>query len=137
MIRPTSFMDYISFAYGFCLDKSYLISILTLWISFMATTKPPRHTPPPLHQFVKPLFYMFISFLCHNFVSNSVPRGLEDVSKFPNLIAALIKRGWSEENIKKLIGGNLLRAMRQMEDVSNLMLNPYIIFCLSVYLLFC
>ncbi|XP_071823649.1 dipeptidase 1-like isoform X2 [Apostichopus japonicus] len=52
---------------------------------------------------------------------DTVPNDLEDVSKYPNLIAALIQNGWSEENIKKLIGGNLLRAMRAMEDVRDSM----------------
>uniref|UniRef100_UPI0039813303 membrane dipeptidase n=1 Tax=Salmonella sp. s54395 TaxID=3159664 RepID=UPI0039813303 len=49
--------------------------------------------------------------------------GLEDVSKYPNLIAALINNGWNEVNIKKLIGGNLLRAMRAMEAVRDSMVN--------------
>jgi membrane dipeptidase len=46
------------------------------------------------------------------------PVGLEDVSAFPNLFAELIRRGWSDEDLKKLAGLNLLRAMRQAEAVS-------------------
>lgn len=51
----------------------------------------------------------------------SVPKGLEDVSKYPYLFAELIKRGWSKNDLSNLAGGNLLRAMRGMEDVSRRM----------------
>ena len=44
-----------------------------------------------------------------------VPVGLEDVSKFPDLFAELIRRGWSDADLKKLAGQNLLRALRQAE----------------------
>ncbi|MDH3455825.1 MAG: dipeptidase [Gemmatimonadota bacterium] len=46
------------------------------------------------------------------------PRGLEDVSTFPNLIAELLRRGWSDEDAKKVIGLNVLRVMRQTEAVA-------------------
>jgi membrane dipeptidase len=46
------------------------------------------------------------------------PVGLEDVSTFPNLFAELVRRGWSDEDLRKLAGQNLLRAMRQAEAVS-------------------
>jgi membrane dipeptidase len=46
---------------------------------------------------------------------DTVPEGLEDVSKFPQLFAELIRRGWSDEDLKKLAGGNLLRALRATE----------------------
>ncbi|MDO8666453.1 MAG: dipeptidase, partial [Gemmatimonadales bacterium] len=44
-----------------------------------------------------------------------VPRGLEDVSAFPRLTAELLRRGYSDEDVKKVIGLNLLRAMRGAE----------------------
>ena len=44
-----------------------------------------------------------------------VPEGLEDVSKYPNLTRALLEKGYSAEDIKKIYGGNLLRVMRQVE----------------------
>jgi membrane dipeptidase len=44
-----------------------------------------------------------------------VPLGLEDVSKFPELFAELIRRGWSDGDLKKLAGQNLLRVLRQAE----------------------
>lgn len=43
-----------------------------------------------------------------------VPRGLEDVSKMPNLTAELLKRGYSENDIKKVMGGNFLRVIREV-----------------------
>jgi membrane dipeptidase len=46
------------------------------------------------------------------------PIGLEDVAGFPRLFAALLCRGWSEEDLSKLAGQNLLRAMRDAEQVA-------------------
>jgi membrane dipeptidase len=48
-----------------------------------------------------------------------VPVGLEDVSKFPDLLAELARRGWSDEDLAKLAGGNLLRVLREAEVVAN------------------
>jgi len=44
-----------------------------------------------------------------------LPEGLEDVSAYPNLFAELIRRGWSDGDLRKLAGGNILRVMRQAE----------------------
>ena len=44
-----------------------------------------------------------------------VPAGLEDVSTFPALFAELIRRGWSDDDLKKLAGKNVLRALRGAE----------------------
>jgi membrane dipeptidase len=46
-----------------------------------------------------------------------VPVGLEDVSKFPDLVAELLRRGWSEANVRKVVGLNALRLMRDAERV--------------------
>ncbi len=46
------------------------------------------------------------------------PTGLEDVSMFPNLFAELIRRGWSDEDLAKIAGGNVLRALEQAEAVA-------------------
>lgn len=51
----------------------------------------------------------------------ATPRGLEDVSRFPHLLAALIQRGWSERNLTKLAGGNFLRAFRKVEQTGSLL----------------
>jgi len=50
--------------------------------------------------------------------NDSWPEGLEDVSKFPNLFAELVRRGWSDEDLMKLAGGNVLRALEQAEGVA-------------------
>jgi membrane dipeptidase len=47
-----------------------------------------------------------------------LPVGLEDVSTYPDLFAELLKRGYSEEDLKKIAGLNVLRAMRGVEAVS-------------------
>ena len=43
------------------------------------------------------------------------PAGLDDVSKFPNLTRALLEKGYSAEDIRKIYGGNTLRLMRAVE----------------------
>jgi membrane dipeptidase len=48
----------------------------------------------------------------------TLPIGLEDVSKYPVLIGALLDRGWSEEDCAKRAGRNVLRVLRAAEDVS-------------------
>jgi membrane dipeptidase len=47
----------------------------------------------------------------------SVVQGLEDVSTYPALIAELLKRGYSDDDIRKIAGKNLLRAFRGAEAV--------------------
>jgi membrane dipeptidase len=47
-----------------------------------------------------------------------VVQGLEDVSKFPALFAELARRGWSDGDLRKLAGENLLRVFSQAEAVS-------------------
>jgi membrane dipeptidase len=47
-----------------------------------------------------------------------VVQGLEDVSKYPDLTAELLKRGYSDADVKKIIGQNVLRVMRQVEKVA-------------------
>jgi len=47
-----------------------------------------------------------------------VPVGLEDVSKFPDLIAELLRRGWSEQDVSKVAGLNALRVLRVTEQVA-------------------
>jgi membrane dipeptidase len=46
------------------------------------------------------------------------PEGFDDVSKFPALTRALIEKGYSPGDIKKIYGGNTLRLMRQVEKVA-------------------
>jgi membrane dipeptidase len=49
---------------------------------------------------------------------NQLPVGLEDVSTFPALLAELSRRGWSEEDLRKLAGENALRVITTAERVA-------------------
>ena len=49
----------------------------------------------------------------------TVPQGLEDVSKYPMLVAELVRRGYSDEDVLKVMGGNVLRVMRGAEDAAS------------------
>jgi membrane dipeptidase len=49
---------------------------------------------------------------------DDTPVGLEDVSTFPALFAELSRRGWSEADLRKLAGENLLRVLKRAEAVS-------------------
>jgi membrane dipeptidase len=51
-------------------------------------------------------------------VGDSLPIGLKDVSSYPNLVEGLLRRGYSEDDIKKILGGNLLRVWREVEAVA-------------------
>lgn len=42
------------------------------------------------------------------------PQGLEDVARLPNLIEALLRRNWKEEDLRRVLGGNFLRVFRQV-----------------------
>jgi membrane dipeptidase len=44
--------------------------------------------------------------------------GLEDTSTYPNLIKELLKRNYSKSEIKKILGGNLLRVWAEVENYS-------------------
>ncbi|MEA2603393.1 MAG: rane dipeptidase [Acidobacteriota bacterium] len=48
----------------------------------------------------------------------SVPLGLESVETYPALFAELMRRGWTDEEVGKLAGGNVLRVLRQTEQVA-------------------
>jgi membrane dipeptidase len=50
---------------------------------------------------------------------DETPVGLEDSSKYPWLFAELIRRGWSDGDLRKLAGQNLLRAMRAAETTAH------------------
>jgi membrane dipeptidase len=46
------------------------------------------------------------------------PKGLEDVSRYPYLTAELLRRGYTDAQVGKIIGGNMLRVMRRVEQVA-------------------
>ena len=49
------------------------------------------------------------------------PEGMEDISKIPNLVRGLMERGFSDQDILKILGGNTLRVMGEVEQVSRRM----------------
>ncbi|HWC75812.1 MAG TPA: dipeptidase [Blastocatellia bacterium] len=50
-----------------------------------------------------------------------LPEGMEDISKLPNITIELMKRGYSDADIRKVLGENLLRVMSEVEQVSRAM----------------
>jgi len=56
--------------------------------------------------------------IASDFWGGETPVGLEDVSKYPDLFAELIRRGWKDADLRKLAGENLLRAFAQAEAVA-------------------
>jgi len=56
-------------------------------------------------------------------VGADLPAGLNDVSTYPALLAELMRRGWSDADVAKLAGGNILRVLDQAESVARSM-NP-------------
>ena len=51
-------------------------------------------------------------------VSNALPMGLPGVDAYPALLAELLRRGWSDADIAKLAGGNVLRVMAEAEEIA-------------------
>ena len=51
-------------------------------------------------------------------VSGALPEGIHSAADLPKITQALLDRGYSEQDIKKILGGNLLRVMREVERVS-------------------
>ena len=52
-------------------------------------------------------------------VGDSLPTGLKDVADYPNLIYTLLKRGYSDEDIRKILSGNVLRVWRAVDAASS------------------
>src|SRR5690606_37968108 len=55
---------------------------------------------------------------------SKMPVQLEDVSGFPYITQELLNRGYSEADIHKIMGGNLLRALRGAEEVARRLQKP-------------
>jgi membrane dipeptidase len=48
-----------------------------------------------------------------------MPLGMEDASKLPQITDALLKKGYSEQDVRKILGGNILRVMEQVERIAS------------------
>ena len=53
-----------------------------------------------------------------DFDGATMPDGMEDCSKLPKITEALMRKGYKDDDIRKILGGNLLRVMEQTERVS-------------------
>jgi membrane dipeptidase len=51
-------------------------------------------------------------------ISGQLPQGIDSVADLPKITAALMERGYSAEDCRKILGGNLLRVFREVEQVS-------------------
>jgi membrane dipeptidase len=49
-------------------------------------------------------------------LGDTLPNGLKDVSNYPNIIYELLKKGYTEEDIKKVMGGNFIRVWQKVEE---------------------
>ena len=52
-------------------------------------------------------------------VGDSLPTGLKDVSSYPNLVKGLLERGYGEEDIRKILGENILRVWQEVDKHSS------------------
>jgi membrane dipeptidase len=50
--------------------------------------------------------------------TDALPEGLEDVSTYPALVAELLRRGWTDLDVEKLVGGNILRVWSLNEQMA-------------------
>src|SRR5580700_3547715 len=57
-------------------------------------------------------------------VSGATPQGMDSAADLPKITQALLDRGYSADDIKKILGGNLLRVFRQVEFVSHELQSP-------------
>src|SRR5256886_15901213 len=53
-----------------------------------------------------------------DFDGADMPEGLEDCSKLPQITEALLRKGYSDDDVRKILGGNTLRILEQAERVS-------------------
>jgi membrane dipeptidase len=51
-------------------------------------------------------------------VDGMLPGGMEDVSKLPAITYELLKRGYTDADVKKILGGNMLRVMAEVEEAA-------------------
>jgi len=82
---------------------------------------PSRIPPPPLEKLIDHIDHV-VRLVGPNHVGlgsdfdgiSSAPEGMEDIAQLPKITKALIKRRYSDEDIKKILGGNFLRVVRQV-----------------------
>ena len=51
-------------------------------------------------------------------VGDSLPTGLKDASEIPNLVRALLEKGYSEDDVRKILSGNVMRVWKEVDEVA-------------------
>jgi membrane dipeptidase len=59
-----------------------------------------------------------------DFDGANMPYGLEDASRLPKITEALLKKGYSEGDVRKILGENTLRVMSEVERISQELSKP-------------
>jgi membrane dipeptidase len=92
------------------------------------TDKIPR---PPFESLIKQIDYVAkVAGIDHVGLGSdfdgitSLPQGIDSVADLPKITEALVQRGYTEDQVKKILGGNLLRVFRGVETVSREMKKP-------------
>ncbi|KAK4301022.1 hypothetical protein Pmani_026810, partial [Petrolisthes manimaculis] len=76
------------------------------------------HPPPPLFLHLSSSIHLSSSTSHPPPPSSSIALGLDDTSKYPYLLAELLlDETWSDEDLRKLVGLNIVRVMKQVEQV--------------------
>ena len=100
-------------------QKGFWDEVIKLWKKYA----PP---PPPIEKLIDHIDHV-VKLVGVDYVglgsdfdgAGSFPRGLEDVSGFPLITYHLLKRGYSETDIKKILGGNFLRVFEKAIKIAN------------------
>jgi len=102
------------------LDSNDLAAVFSLATEYSAEHPPPAAT---LEEVVAHVEHVAeVAGIAHVGIGGDfdgtpdLPAGLEDVSRYPALFGELARRGWTEEDLKALAGGNILRVMRAAES---------------------
>ncbi len=108
------------------LEEKYKDNEAELWEAFSKLWK--KHAPPPasvevllnhIDHIVKLVGVDYVGLGSDYDGAGSFPRGLEDVSKYPLITYHLLKRGYKEKEIKKILGENFLRVFSAVENLRN------------------
>jgi membrane dipeptidase len=90
---------------------------------FQRFVEPSKNPPPPFDSLINHIDHAVkIAGIDHVGLGSdfdgvdALPQGMEDAAKLPNITKALLARGYSPEDIKKILGGNLLRVLRAAQQ---------------------
>jgi membrane dipeptidase len=60
-----------------------------------------------------------------DFDGANMPEGMDDCTHLPKITEALVRKGYSDDDIRRILGGNLLRVMQQNEKVARELQSQY------------